>query len=67
MNKFMYSLLISTLITSSCSNVEIIDPPPCIEKEEIQDSTSRVIGNPFFPNPHGEAYCTKVNQLTWFE
>ena len=63
----MYSLLISTLITSSCSNVEIIDPPPCIEKEEIQDSTSRVIGNPFFPNPHGEAYCTKVNQLTWFE
>ena len=63
----MYSLLISTLITSSCSKVENIAPPPCIEKEEMQDSTSKVIGNPFFSNPHGEAYCTKVNQLTWFE
>ncbi len=63
--KFYFSFLV--FCAFSCSKVENIAPPPCIEKEEIQDSTSRVIGNPFFPNPHGEAYCTKVNQLTWFE
>ncbi|MBK7340065.1 MAG: hypothetical protein IPQ10_03745 [Saprospiraceae bacterium] len=63
--KYYFSFLV--FCAFSCSKVENIAPPPCIEKEEIQDSTSRVIGNPFFPNPHGEAYCTKVNQLTWFE
>ncbi|MBL0260180.1 MAG: hypothetical protein IPQ10_03735 [Saprospiraceae bacterium] len=63
--KYYFSFLV--ICAFSCSKVENIDPPPCIEKEEIQDSTSKVIGNPFFPNPHGEAFCTKVNQLTWFE
>ena len=63
--KYYFSFLV--ICAFSCSKVENIAPPPCIEKEEIQDSTSKVIGNPFFSNPHGEAYCTKVNQLTWFE
>ncbi len=63
--KYYFSFLV--ICAFSCSKVENIAPPPCIEKEEIQDSTSKVIGNPFFSNPYGEAFCTKVNQLTWFE
>ena len=63
--KYYFSFLV--IFAISCSKVENIAPPPCIEKEEIQDSTSKVIGNPFFSNPYGEAFCTKVNQLTWFK
>ncbi|HMS28291.1 MAG TPA: hypothetical protein PKD32_00430 [Saprospiraceae bacterium] len=63
--KYFFSFLV--ICAFSCSKVENIAPPPCLEKEEIQDSMSKVIGNPLFSNSHGEAFCIKVNQLTWFE